>query len=460
MKIIWTSRSLSEALQVEVPHDIQTSILQFNSKDVNEGDLFIALMGQSDGHLYAKDALLRGAAAIIIDHEVDDIDKSKVIMVKDTEAALLDLAKYKRNHSKAKFIAVTGSAGKTSTKDAIYKILQKFGQSFASRGTFNNHLGVPLNLASIPDDTEYAILEIGMNNPGEITPLSILTKPDIAIITNVLPVHLGQFSSLRDIADAKCEIFAGMEQGGVEQGGIVLLNKGNEFYEYCASEAGSHNIYSFGAAEGADARLASYSFDGTESHLEFLVLGKKVEASTKLAGKHMAENLAAGLMVAEIWKLDLDKAAIAISELSPLKGRGEILHIKISGHNCDIIYDCYNANPSSVQSALMHMKDVNHENKIVILGDMLELGTDAAEYHKALAPFVIASGARTLYTVGDLMHNLHRDLKNTIKCKHFTNSEDLQQSFPELVNQDSLILFKASKSMKLSNVVEDLSLKD
>jgi UDP-N-acetylmuramoyl-tripeptide--D-alanyl-D-alanine ligase len=451
MTTIWTSESLSKALQINVPSNIKTSVVQFNSKDITPGDLFIALRGSTDGHLYAKDAISRGASAVILDHEGDGIDGSKIIMVQNTQDALLKLAKYKRYTSKAKFIGVTGSSGKTSTKDAIHHVLKSFGPSFASRSTFNNHIGVPLNLASMPDNIQYAVLEMGMDHAGEIEYLSRLVEPDIALITNVFPVHLGSFDTVQDIADAKCEVFKNMKDNS-----IVILSKDSKYYEYCLNKTSKKITYSFGETEDADSRLLSYIFDGKTAHLKFNVANQHINISTGLAGKHMAQNLSAVLMIINVLGLDLEKAATSISGLSPLSGRGKILHTKISGHNCDVIYDSYNASPPSVQSSLEHLKDMTHNNKVVVLGDMCELGPTAVQYYKALVPFVVDSGAKCLYTVGELMKHLYDELRDKMHCEHFVDSDDIGQALPSLIDKDSLILFKGANRMKLSKIVEDL----
>lgn len=450
---IWNTLTLEKALQVIVPPNITTSSLQFNSRDVEVGNLFIALRGNSDGHNYAIDAINRGASAVILDQDVEGIDSSKIIKVNNTWDALISLAKFKRQNSNAKFIAVTGSAGKTSTKDTIYKVLLKSGfRTFASRGTFNNHIGLPLNLASIPDDLEYGVFELGMNHPNEISPLSDLVKPHISLITNILPVHLENFKNVEGIADAKCEIFDGMPEDG-----IVVLNRDSGYYDYSVLKSPkTSKILSFGEDIKSDSRLTKYNFDGEKAKLEFIVFGEPIQFSTYLAGRHMAQNIAAVLAISKNIGISLSKAAEIISTLSPLSGRGEIFNTNISGHQCKIIYDCYNANPSSIKSSLAHIKDMSHPNKVVILGDMKELGHNEVEYHKSLLQPIIDAQIKEVYTVGPLMFHLHSDIQEYCKCLHFEDSKSLESALPSLITKDSMILFKASKSMGLTSVVEKL----
>ena len=455
----WDNASLSEALGIEINQNIVANKVQFNSKDVQSGDLFIALKGNTDGHIYVKDAIDRGASCAIVERNVDIPDKSKLIVVDDASIALTRLAKYKRSKSKATFIGVTGSAGKTSTKEGLYDILSHFNKSFASRGNFNNHIGVPLNLASMPDDTKYAVLEMGMNNPGEISPLSDLAQPDIAIITNILPVHIENMGSIDGIANEKCQIFSGLSSSGV-----ALLNRDSDHFMHCQNVLSQMKplaqLYSFGEHKDADSRLLWYDFDGNIANIRYSVRGKEIDISTHLAGKHMAINIASMLLVADILNLELTKVASVIESLTPLEGRGKLLKTNVAGKNCTIIYDCYNANPSSVQSSLEHFSDMKHSNKIAILADMLELGNEAERYHKELAPYVINSEVGCLCTVGPLMRNLYNELKHNVKTIHFDNSEDLYAAMHDLVTEESMILFKGSKGMKLSSVVERLIKQD
>lgn len=450
---IWDTATLEKALHVHVPNGITTSTVQFNSVDISKGDLFIALKGSTDGHNYALDAINRGANAVIIDKEIDGIDPSKMIIVQDTWNVLISLAKFKRQNSKAQFIAVTGSAGKTSTKDAIYKVISQSGyKAFASRGTFNNHIGLPLNLASIPDDLEYGVFELGMNHSNEISPLSHLVKPHIALITNVLPVHLANFDNIQGIADAKCEIFDGMQENGT-----IVLNKDNAYYDYCVTKSPkTAKILGFGENEQSDSRLIKYEFDGHLAHLEFTAFGENIKCTTPLAGRHMAQNIAAVLAIAQNIGIPLSTSASVIANLSPLSGRGEIFDVNISGHSCKIIYDCYNANPSSIKSSLEHIKDIDHANKIVILGDMKELGTNEIEFHKALLEPIMNAQIKEIYTVGPLMSYLHTEIKNNCKSLHFADSNELKFALNNLITKDSLVLFKASKSVGLSSIVEEL----
>lgn len=444
---IWSEAALSEALGVQTK--TSGNVVHFNSSDLNEGDIFIAL---GNGHHYIKDAIKNGASCIITEKIVDDVDLSKIILVPNTNHALMTMANHKRAKSKAKFIGITGSAGKTSTKDAMYNVLKHFGKTFVSRGNFNNHLGVPLNLASIPDDIEFAVFEMGMNHRGEIRPLANLVQPHIAILTNVLTAHIGNFNSIDEIADEKCDIFSNMDENG-----IAILNHDNPHYEYCKQKIMIKNTYSFGSSEGSNMRLIKYNSDGVKSELQFKIKDTLINISTKITGRHQASNIGAILLTMFLLGLDLSKAPECFKTLEPVKGRGKKIKVTINGHLCLLIDDCYNANPGSMEHSLASLQEIKQQNKVAILADMKELGHDEVLYHKDLAKFVLDAELNHLYTVGPLMIHLHNELKNKINCIHFNSPEELTKKIIKLIKEPSLILLKGSKSMRLSTLVEFLT---
>jgi len=448
---IWTSNSLSKALGMEVHAGIAGNSLQFNSRDVSEGDVFIALKGENgDGHQYVQDALSRGAACTIVSQKIE-ADPLKLILVDDTFVALQKLAEYKRRLSKAKFIGITGSLGKTSTKEAVAAIARHNGKSMATRGNFNNHIGVPLDLASMPDDLEYVVIEMGMDRPGEISYLSKLVKPDVAVITNVAQAHLVFFGSERGIADAKCEMFDGMQDGA-----IILLNLDNPHYQYCADKASSLKVLSFGTSFDTDYRVSDYSFDGKLAHMHFTVSGIEYKAATSLTGRHMATNLAAALGIADSLGFATKKSIEAIKDLTPKRGRGERIELDLDGKTFMLIHDCYNAGPLSVKAALDQLKETKHPNKIAILADMRWLGDDEVAHHLDLEEYVKVAGLKKLYTVGDLMLHLHKKTKDAIDGKHFNDSDDLKQEILDLIEPNSLVLMKGSLIMRLPDVADYL----
>lgn len=456
--MIWNKATLSEALSIEIPHFISGGAIKYNSQDVEAGDIFIAfpadalpsIKGTKDSHLYAKDALSKGASLAILEHMTDGVDPNKILIVPNSYNALQQMANYKRTKSKAKFIAITGSAGKTSTKEAAFTALSHFAKTFANPGTFNNELGVPLTLASMPDDAEYVVLEIGMNHKGEIKALMPQIKADLVMINNILPVHLGNFNALDEIADAKLEILEGLKKNG-----IAIFNADSEYYDYCchkAQDKGIENIYGFGTANNA----LSYKFIENIAHITASVGGEKVTFTTPIAGQHRALNLVAVLTMCYAFGLDLQRASKAFLTSTAPKGRGQIHHITFNGHKIIIIDDAYNAGPSSTIASLNHLKDMAHSNKVVILGNMMELGPDEIEYHKSLLPHIIDAGAEKVYTVGNLMYELHKIMPDNIKGSHFKDYKELETHLSEIITDEMMILLKGSKSQKLWHIVEVL----
>jgi UDP-N-acetylmuramoyl-tripeptide--D-alanyl-D-alanine ligase len=246
---MWNSESLTAALGADIQTKYDATRIEFNSQNVEKGDLFIALKGARDGHLFVQDAIARGANLAIVEYYPENIDRSRLIKVDSCLDALNSLAIYNRSRLKAKIIAITGSVGKTSTKEAFNIAFSNIGKVFSGRGNFNNHLGLPINVASIPLDTDYVILELGMNHSGEIRALTKILRPDIAIITKIAPAHLAFFNSVKDIAMAKSEIFEGLSKDGV-----AIINKDDEYFELMHSEAMKYtnNIRSFGIDQDAD----------------------------------------------------------------------------------------------------------------------------------------------------------------------------------------------------------------
>lgn len=449
---VWDSKSLAEALKVEVKNqNIETGIVQFNSRDVKAGDLFIALQGANgNGHDYALDAYERGASVLVLDRNIEGIPEEKCILVKDTAQALTDMAIYKRANTKAKILAITGSAGKTSTRDWLKITLAKFGKTFSSRGSFNNILGVRLELASMPMDLDYGIFEVGMNHSGEIREFISYIKPNIAMINNVLLSHIGNFDSMEGIADAKSEIFESMEGDG-----IAILNKSNEYFEHCkkkAEDQGIKEIYSFGEGEAsADSNLIKYDMSGEHIiHID----GRDISFKTQIGGQHRILNLTAILLICKVLGLDLEKASKTFPEICELKGRGQISEVKYNGFNLKLIDDAYNAAYPAMIESLKYLADLKHDYKVAILGDMRELGKDEIQYHLDLLRYVRV--LNKVHCVGPLMKHLYDKLPTEIKGHHYEDYEDLHNNLKDVIDRDMMVLFKAANGVMLWKVVQGL----
>lgn len=450
--MVWSPQSLSKALNIDIHASTYCGQVQFNSNDVVPGDLFIALQGNNDGHNYVEHALARGASAVIVNRKIPDVEQHKVILVSDTLAALYQLAEYKRSKSKAKFIGVTGSSGKTSTKEAIKAVVSAFGPTFASRGNFNNHLGVPLNLASMSDNTEYAVIEMGMNHEGEIRALTQMVKPDIALITTIAEAHLEFFESMLHLADAKCEIFEGMPKDG-----IAVINLDNQYYSRVLQnlyKLSIKNIYSFGESPKAQSRLVSYEQIGEEVRLEYSVLNDEVVIEMPFIPRHYARNYAAVLTVASILQQDINIAARQLSTIHLTIGRGLLVNAKRAGHNYQIIADYYNSNPESLKASLEYLKLLSGRKKVAIIGDMLELGKNSQALHEDVINTIINSGAQSVFLVGKDAKYIYELLPSEIHKKHFDNVESLMNNIDQLFQGNELVLIKGSRGIKLDKIIQ------
>ncbi|WPY00370.1 UDP-N-acetylmuramoyl-tripeptide--D-alanyl-D-alanine ligase [Candidatus Trichorickettsia mobilis] len=449
--MIWSASQLSEALGVMVDNSIKTGQVQFNSQDVQKNDLFIALKGNRNGHAYVEDAFAHGAAAAIVSETIPGLSSTKIIMVDDTMDALYKLAIYKRQHSKAKFIGVTGSVGKTTTKDTIKTMLGAMACVFASRGNFNNYLGVLINLASQPDDAEYAIFEMGMNHAGEIRELTKIVKPDIAVITSVSEAHLEFFNSVLDIVDAKCEIFEGLTANGT-----AVINLDSKYYGRMMLNIERLNIksvYNFGKAQAANARLKIYEKLGENVRLVYVVNGVEVTVTIPFVPEHYARNFAAAFMVISLLKLDLDIAAMQLSQIELTVGRGKIIKARFGEKECRLLCDYYNANPESLKAAFSYLQQLESNKKMAIIGDMLELGDTAVQLHESVVPALIDSGVRKVILVGPTMQRLKILLPDSIESVCFDNVDLLCEELSNLIGGDELILIKGSRGMRLEKIV-------
>ncbi|WP_341753087.1 MULTISPECIES: UDP-N-acetylmuramoyl-tripeptide--D-alanyl-D-alanine ligase [unclassified Candidatus Tisiphia] len=456
--MIWSARDLSNALNIEVHPDIHGGQVQFNSNSVTDGDLFIALKGANDGHNYALHALERGANAVIISQEITGLPDEKVIMVPDTLTALHQMAEYKRQKSQAKFIGVTGSSGKTGTKEAIKTVLNHFGSTFASRGNFNNHLGVPINLASLPDDIEYAVFEMGMNHPGEIRTLTKMVRPDISVITTISEAHLEFFQSQLHLVDAKCEIFEGMSKDG-----IAVIDLDSPYYNRVLQnlkQLSINNIYSFGTSPYADCSLISYEYQQItqQVRLRYSIHNTKIDIKIPLVPEHYARNYTIALQMSAILNLDINVAARQLSKILLMDGRGKLINAKYHGQDYQIICDYYNANPESVKAALLYLKQLSGKKKIAIIGDMLELGDNSIKFHKDLIPAILDSGANRVFLVGNNTQYIYQSLPDEIEKIHFDNVDLLIENLSKLLKGNELILIKGSNSTQLSKIIQSFEL--
>lgn len=459
MTNIWNENSLSTALDIVIDKKISAGIVQFNSLNVKEGDLFIAMPGENkDGHDFIQDALNKNAGAVIVSMDVK-ISDERIIKVTDTVLALNMLAEYKRKTSKAKFIAVTGSVGKTTTKEVLGMMLSSYGKTFISRGNFNNKLGMAINLASLSGDEDYAVIELGMSAHGELTELTKIVKPDVAIITNVAPMHLQFFNSVDDIADAKSEIFLGLDINS----GVAVLNKDSESFSKClqnATKIGIKNIKFFGTDTSCDIRLKNYQIiDDDKISITYSINNDNkqndIYLSMQYIPEHVVHNISGCLVVIKSLGLDLEKAITASTSFELSVGRGRIVNILHNNKSYRIITDYYNSGPKSLGAALNSMASMKAKRKLMIIGDMRELGINTGIFHEAIADKIVGAGGSLVLLVGEIVQHIQKKLVS-VESHIFPNSAELAKVVNEYIQDGDLILIKGSRGIKLEKVAQSL----
>ncbi len=382
------------------------------------------------------------------------------MIVADTFKALQDLGIASRARTGAKIIGVTGSVGKTGTKEMLGKAFSLFGETSWSVKSFNNHWGVPLSLSRMHAGSDFGVFEMGMNNPNEITPLTRQVRPHIAIITTVAPVHVGNFKDgIQGIAKAKAEIFA-----GVEKGGVAIINRDNEHFQTLADEAknqGVAKILTFGENETADARLIDCLVASNGVRVQANIMGEEITFVLKDAGWHIAMNSLAVLLALKVSGLDIKKGVKALEQIEPPAGRGkrELLDIGDSSNPVTLIDESYNASPVAMQAAFKVLALIDpgrNGRRIAVLGDMLELGADGAKLHADLALPLKAANVDLVYTCGPLMKNLNDALPNDNRKIHVASSVELGQIVPDVLVPGDVVMVKGSLGSKMSVVVEAL----
>lgn len=436
--------------------------VSIDTRTLVPGDLFVALQGEArDGHDFVAAAFAAGAAAALVTHRPQGVAaNAPLLVVPDTLVALGGLARAARARTRAQVVGVTGSVGKTSTKEMLRAMLATVGQVHAAEKSYNNHWGVPLTLARMPRETEYAVLEIGMNHPGEITPLSRLTRPDAAIITTVEAVHLEAFESVEGIADAKAEIFAGLPPGGT-----AILNADNAHFARLARAAGTHRLVRFGGP-GADVALERVSLTDTATVVRALVWGQPHSFKIGAPGRHLAMNALAALAAVHVLGADPARAGLALGQWSPPDGRGARWSVRIGPGGLDgtitLLDDSYNANPASMGAGLAVLAAasvtdgtgrVRRGRRIAILGDMLELGPNEAAFHAGLASLSELAEITTVHCCGPRMAAMHAALPRAVRGEHFATSTELAAQVRRLLDGGDVCMVKGSLGMAMGQIV-------
>ncbi|MEP2103478.1 MAG: UDP-N-acetylmuramoyl-tripeptide--D-alanyl-D-alanine ligase [Parasphingorhabdus sp.] len=473
MSSLWTSSAIAQAVQGRASADFDTDGVAFDSREIGPGDLFFALKGeQSDGHLYVDNIYAAGGAGAVVSEPAS----GPHILVSDTTKALNDLAIASRTRTDAKIIGVTGSVGKTGTKEALFAALNRasMGKAHRSVKSYNNHVGVPLSLSRMPAECQYGIFEMGMNHAGELAQLTRLVRPDVAIVTAIAPAHIGHFASVEAIADAKAEIFQGLTHEGT-----AIIPFDSPHYERLRKAAlrSTKKVVTFGFDEQADVRAIDIVPAQGGGSLVTASFRDDREGDRSLCftvaepGKHWVSNALAILAAVRAVGGDLAAAGLALAELQGLDGRGRRHQIDLEdGGRALLIDESYNANPVSMKATLEQLARENSGGKkTVVLGAMGELGDKAQSYHEALAEDIIASGAQTIILVGDEMaHTQARlaqlsseKLDHTLKISHVAGSSEaatkaiLAEVAGEISDED-VLLIKGSNYLGLAKVVSAL----
>lgn len=462
MTALWTGSEILEAVggRLVGPEVGDVTGVSIDSRTIGPGELFFAIRGDRfDGHDFVPGALERGAAAAVVaERELERFGEvtGSLIVVGDVLAALGALGAASRARSEASIIGVTGSVGKTSTKEALRLALGKSGPTHASVASFNNHWGVPLSLSRMARDMRYGVFEMGMNAPGEIAALTLLVRPDVAIITTIAPVHLAFFNSVEEIADAKAEIFDSMQPGQT-----AILNRDNEYFGHLAAKAEEKGlkVVSFGEGEGADARARRFTLHPECSCVVADILGTEVTYKLGAPGRHLILNSLAVLAAAKVVGADLAMAALALAELTPPEGRGARYELTLPRGTATLVDESYNANPVSMRAAIELLGQAEtglRGRRIAILGDMLELGENGPAMHRALAKDIAQAGIDVVYAAGPLMAELWQALPHEHRGRHAEASDALTPHVLGDLRNGDVVMVKGSLGSRMKPIVEEL----
>ena len=457
--LLWTGLALVTPLEARVSGGVPAGVsgISIDTRSLQPGDLFFAITGEkSNGHDHVAAAFAAGAAAAVVDEAHADGLRGlgPLYVVHDVLEGLEGLGRAARGRTMAQVVAVTGSVGKTSTKEALRLALTPGGPVHASVASYNNHWGVPLTLARMPKTTRFAIAEIGMNHAGEITPLVAMVRPNVAIITSVAPVHLEFFDSVEAIADAKAEVFS-----GIETGGSAIINRDSPYYERLADAAArspAGRCLSFGAHAEADARLVDFTPAPTHSLVHAEIAGRAVTFRLGAPGRHLAENALAVLLAAHCVGADVDVAATALAFFEAQQGRGQRISVKTAAGPFTLIDESYNANPASMQAALAlggTLEPSVGGRRIAVLGDMLELGHRAPSLHAALAETIIANGFDLVFAAGPMMKSLADALSTRLPVEWRGTAADLAPIVSESVQAGDVVVVKGSNGSRMGPIV-------
>jgi UDP-N-acetylmuramoyl-tripeptide--D-alanyl-D-alanine ligase len=460
-RALWTLDAMAAAMGAARAGALPAGVpgLSIDSRTVGRGEAFFAIAGENrDGHDFVAAALASGAglAVVAADRRAALPQDAPLLVVPDVLAALVDLARAARARSPARVIAVTGSVGKTGTKDALQLVLAREGATHSSAASYNNQWGVPLSLARMPQGTRFGVFEIGMNHAGEITPLTRLVRPHVAIVTTVEPAHLEYFGSVEAIADAKAEIFLGLESGGV-----AVINRDNPHFERLKAHAlaAGARVVGFGTRADADARLIEAAFKPDCSTVRANILGADVTYKLGAPGRHVVLNSLAVLAAASLVGADLALCALALVSLAAPVGRGRRATLTVPGGTAVLIDESYNANPASMRAALALLGQTPVQRsgrRIAVLGDMLELGAQGAELHRDLVEPVVANAVDLVFCAGPLMQALWQALPSERRGAYAEAAAALESKVVAAIRAGDAVMVKGSLGSRMGPIVKAL----
>jgi UDP-N-acetylmuramoyl-tripeptide--D-alanyl-D-alanine ligase len=454
MTPLWTSDEIAAATGGTAHGSFEVSGVTFDSREVAPGDLFIAMPGTiHDGHEFVSQAIAAGAAGLIVSQPVDHPH----VLVEDTAKALQELGRAARERSRATIIGVTGSVGKTSTKEALFAALDRGrpGKVHRSVKSYNNHTGVPLSLARMPRDVDFGILEMGMNNAGEIAALTRLVRPNLALITAIAPAHIENLGSEEAIADAKAEIFEGLEPDGVA---IIPNDTPHRGRLVKAARRYADRMVTFGTGDADVHALHAVRSDDGGSLITAALLDHDLTFTISQRGEHWVSNALAVLSAVEAVGGDLGLAGLAFAEMGGLKGRGQRHRLPLPGGDALLIDESYNANPASMAATLKSLgRETGVERRIAVLGPMRELGIHANQLHAALAPAVLAANVDELVLVGGDMAPLAEALGGQVHMTEVADADSAADAVAGLLRPGDAVLVKASNSVGLARVIDRLT---
>lgn len=457
---LWSGDELVAALGARADGTVPPVVtgISIDTRTLEPGDAFFAITGEArDGHDFVAGALEKGAALAVVDeaHAADFAGKGALAVVPDVLKAMEQAGSARRAELKAGVVAVTGSVGKTGTKDALRLVLSRQGKTHAPVASYNNHWGVPLTLCRTPRDVAYGVYEIGMNHPGEILPLARLVRPQVAIITTIQPVHLAAFESLEGIAEEKAGVFWELEKGGT-----AIVNADipqADLLERIAKAGPAGRVIRFGESPGADVRLISCALKSDVSTVDAVVMGQPVTYRLGSPGKHIVLNSLAVLAAVTALGADLALAALALGDLRPPAGRGAQQRLEGPGGPFTLIDESYNGNPASMRAAIENLGRIpvaGRGRRIAVLGDMLELGPTGPELHKGLIEAIIANGVDTVFACGPLMRGLYDGLPSTLRGAYAAQASGLEPLVLDAIRAGDVVTIKGSLGSRMGPIVK------